>query len=290
MFFVNFAKIANIDFSLFAEIVKTILVGIVQGVTEWLPISSTGHMILFNELVKIHISKNFFDNMFSIVIQLGSILAVLYLYFDKLNPFSLKKGMAQRKATLSLWGKIVLACVPAAVIGLLLDDFIHEKLYGPLVVAATLILYGLLFLLINDKNSKANIDNFSDLNYKTALLIGAFQVLALIPGTSRSGATILGAIILGASRHIAAEFSFFLAIPVMFGASMYKILKYFLTSGIPSSYELLILFVGTLTAFIVSVFSIKFLMNFIKKHSFKAFGYYRIALGIVVILFFSLIK
>lgn len=274
----------------FIEILKSIIIGVIQGITEWLPISSTGHMIIFNEIIKMNISKDFFDNMFSVVIQLGSILAVVYLYFHKLNPFSPQKSTLQKKDTISLWIKVLIGSIPAAIIGFLLDDFIHEKLYSPLTVAIALIVYGILFIIIENKNKPAKIKEFKDLDYKTALLIGGFQVLALIPGTSRSGATIVGAIILGASRYIAAEFSFFLAIPVMFGASGYKILKYSLNTGLPSVEESSILIVGMITAFIVSVFAIKFLMNYIKKHDFKSFGYYRIILGIIVILYFSIAK
>lgn len=272
------------------EFLKSIIIGIVQGITEWLPISSTGHMILLNEFMKLNISKEFLD-MFLVVIQLGSILAVVYLYFNKLNPFSSKKNTLQKKETVSLWLKVLIGSVPAAIIGFLFDDFIHEKLYGPITVALTLIIYGILFLIIENKNNIPIIKKFNDLDYKTALLIGVFQVLALIPGTSRSGATIVGAIILGTSRYIAAEFSFFLAIPVMFGASGYEILKYFLkVNTLFSPQEFLILFTGMVTAFIVSVFAIKFLMNYIKKNNFKLFGYYRIILGIMVVLYFSLVK
>lgn len=272
------------------EILKAIFIGIVQGITEWLPISSTGHMIIFNEIIKMNISKEFFDNMFSVIIQLGSILAVVYLYFHKLNPISPKKSAAEKKETLALWGKVLIGSIPAAVIGLLLDDFIHEKLYSPLTVSIMLIVYGGLFILIENRNSQARIKSFSELDYKTALLIGAFQVLALIPGTSRSGATIIGAMILGASRYIAAEFSFFLALPVMFGASGYKILKYFIAFGVPSATEITLLSIGMVVAFVVSVFAIKFLMNFIQKHNFTPFGKYRIVLGAIVITYFSLIK
>lgn len=272
------------------EFLKSIIIGIVQGITEWLPISSTGHMILLNEFMKLNVSKEFLD-MFLVVIQLGSILAVVYLYFNKLNPFSSKKNTLQKKETVSLWLKVLIGSVPAAIIGFLFDDFIHEKLYGPITVALTLIIYGILFLIIENKNNMPGIKKFNDLDYKTALLIGGFQVLALIPGTSRSGATIVGAIILGTSRYIAAEFSFFLAIPVMFGASGYEILKYFLkVNTLFSPQEFLILFTGMVTAFIVSVFAIKFLMNYIKKNNFKLFGYYRIILGIMVVLYFSLVK
>ncbi|MDQ5984200.1 MAG: Undecaprenyl-diphosphatase [Eubacteriales bacterium SKADARSKE-1] len=271
----------------FLEMIKAILIGIVQGVTEWLPISSTGHMILFNEFIKLDVSESFLE-MFLVVIQLGSILAVIYLYFHKLNPLSHKKSIIEKRDTLSLWGKVLVGCVPAAVIGFLFDDIIHDMFYNSYVVAATLILYGVLFILIENRNKRPIVKNFNELTYKMALLIGAFQVLALIPGTSRSGATILGAVILGASRYVAAEYSFFLAIPVMFGASGYEILKYILKDEFSFSIsEWLILIVGMLTAFLVSIVAIKFLMNYIKKHDFKAFGYYRIILGIIVLLYFT---
>ena len=275
---------------IFIEILKSIIIGIVQGITEWLPISSTGHMILLNEFIKLNVTKEFMD-MFLVVIQLGSILAVVYLYFHKLNPFSRKKNIIEKKETISLWIKVLIGSIPAAIIGFLFDDFIHEKLYSPLTVAITLIVYGVLFIIIESQNKRAKIKKFDELSYKTALLIGGFQVLALIPGTSRSGATIVGAIILGASRDVAAEFSFFLAVPVMFGASGYEILKYFLKSkNLFSFQEFSILIIGMAVAFIVSVFAIKFLMNYIKKHNFKVFGYYRIILGLIVIIYFSLVR
>lgn len=274
----------------FLEIIKAVLIGIIQGVTEWLPISSTGHMILFNEFIKLNVSKPFLD-MFLVVIQLGSILAVVYLYFYKLNPFSSKKSEIEKRDTISLWGKVLVGCIPAAIIGFLFDDIIHDMFYNSYVVAATLILYGVLFILVENRNKRPLVKNFNGLTYKMALLIGTFQVLALIPGTSRSGATILGAVILGASRYVAAEYSFFIAIPVMFGASGYEILKYILKDEfLFSSLEWMILIVGMLTAFLVSVVAIKFLMNYIKKHDFKAFGYYRIILGIIVLLYFALAK
>lgn len=274
----------------FLEVIKAVLIGIVQGITEWLPISSTGHMILFDEFIKLNVSKSFFD-VFLVVIQLGSILAVIYLYFHKLNPFSSKKSEIEKRDTLTLWGKVMVGCIPAALIGFLFDDIIHNMFYNSYVVAATLILYGILFILVENRNKRPIVKNFRELNYKMALLIGAFQVLALIPGTSRSGATILGAVILGASRYVAAEFSFFVAIPVMFGASGYEVLKYILKDEfLFSSAEWLILIIGMLTAFFISVVAIKFLMNYIKRHDFKAFGAYRIILGIIVLLYFSLAR
>lgn len=271
-----------------AEILKAVVIGVVQGITEWLPISSTGHMILLDEFIKLNVTKSFLD-MLLVVVQLGSILAVLYLYFNKLNPLSKRKSEAEKKETFSLWGKVIVGCIPAAVVGFLLDDFIHEKLYSPVTVALMLILYGILFLIIENKNRQAPIDRLNKLGYKTALLIGVFQVLALVPGTSRSGATIIGASLLGASRSVAAEYSFFLAIPVMFGASGLKLLKYVLKVGMSFSItEIGILLSGVMVAFLVSIWAIKFLMSYIKEHDFKLFGYYRIALGIVVLLYFAL--
>lgn len=268
------------------EVAKAIIIGIVQGITEWLPISSTGHMILLDEFIKLNVTKSFLD-MFLVVIQLGSILAVVYLYFQKLNPFSSQKSPLEKKETISLWLKVAIGCVPAAIIGFLFDDFIHEKLYSSITVALTLILYGILFILIEKQKRAYPIDKLEKLDCKTALFIGLFQVLALIPGTSRSGATIIGATLLGASRTVAAEYSFFLAVPVMFGASGFKFLKYILKVGFHfSTTELAILLFGMLVAFFVSVWAIKFLMNYIQKHDFKAFGVYRIVLGIVVLLYF----
>ncbi len=269
---------------IFFEIIKAILFGIVQGISEWLPISSTGHMILLEQFLPLKLSKNFIDT-FLVVIQFGSILAVVLLYFNKLNPFSKSKSEQAKKNTLSLWSKIIIGVLPAGFVGLLLDDFIDSYFYNWQTVATMLIVYGVLFILIENRKNEAVIKNFSDLSYKTAFFIGCFQVLALIPGTSRSGATILGAVILGASRYIAAEFSFFLAVPVMLGASAFKLLK----AGFAfSALEWAVLFVGTLVAFLVSVFAIKFLMNYIRKHDFKAFGKYRIVLGVIVILYFLL--
>lgn len=272
------------------EILKAIIIGVVQGITEWLPISSTGHMILLDEFIKLNVTKSFLD-MFLVVIQLGSILAVLYLYFHKLNPFSSNKSAIEKKETSSLWLKVVVGCVPAAVVGFLFDDFIHETLYSPVTVAITLILYGVFFILIECQNRAYPITGLEKLDYTTALLIGFFQVLALVPGTSRSGSTIIGAALLGASRTVAAEYSFFLAIPVMVGASGFKFLKYILRVGLSfTATELGILFFGMLVAFLVSVWAIKFLMSYIQKHGFKAFGYYRIILGALVLLYFLALK
>ncbi len=267
------------------EIIKVVILGIVEGITEWLPISSTGHMILVNEFIKLNVSDDFME-MFLVVIQLGAILAVCLLYFDKLNPFSPRKSPAKKKETWELWFKVLAGCLPAAVIGLAFDDELDELFYNPQTVAATLIIYGILFIVVENYNKtrKPTIRRLSELTYRTALLIGLFQVLALIPGTSRSGATILGAMIIGTSRQVAAEYSFFLSIPVMFGASLLKILKYgFHYTG----YEVILLVIGMVVAFFVSVFAIKFLMGYIKKNDFKAFGYYRIALGILVAVYFA---
>ena len=269
----------------FVEILKVIVLGIVEGFTEWLPISSTGHMILVDEIIHLNVTEDFME-VFRVVIQLGAILAVVLLYFSKLNPFDPGKTAKQKRSTLILWVKIVVACIPAAVFGLLLDDWMDAHLYNGYVVAVTLILYGVLFIVLENRNQNTEfpIQRVTQISYQTALYIGLFQVLSLIPGTSRSGSTILGAMILGCSRGAAAEFSFFLGIPVMFGASLLKLVKYgFHFSGI----ELFYLIFGMVIAFVVSVYSIKFLMGYIKRNSFKFFGYYRIVLGVIVLAFFS---
>ena len=282
------------------EYLKSVLLGIVQGITEWLPISSTGHLILLNEFIGLTVSNDavrneaFFD-MFKVVIQFGSILAVLVLYFHKLNPFSGKKTAEQRGDTWRLWGKVLIASIPAGVIGLLFDDLISGKLSTPPVIALALILYGVLFIWLESRDRKPRITRFSEMSYQTALFIGVFQMLALIPGTSRSGSTILGAVFLGCSRFVAAEFSFFMAIPVMFGASAIKLGKFALSSVqggevVFTGTEWGILLVGMVVSFLVSVVVIRFLMNFIKKHDFKPFGYYRIVLGILVLLYFFVLK
>lgn len=266
------------------EFIKSIILGIIEGITEWLPISSTGHMILANSFMD---STTGFTSseLFLYVIQFGAILAVVTLFFKKLNPLSPSKTSEEKKETWEMWIKVIIACIPAAVIGLLFDSYM-EKIETPFVVAAMLILYGILFIIVEKMNKKIKVENMSEMTYKTALLIGMFQVLSIIPGTSRSGATILGAILLGTSRTVAAEFSFFLAIPVMVGVSALKIL---------GNLELLvfeniaILLVGMIVAYIVSMISIKFLMNFVKNHDFKGFGWYRIILGILVILKFIFI-
>lgn len=270
------------------ELLKTILLGVVEGITEWLPISSTGHMILLDEFIKLDVSDAF-KEMFMVVIQLGAILAVVVLYFHKLNPFSPKKSAVQKKETWSLWAKVLVASIPAGVVGLLFDDMLDSLFYNYQTVSVTLILYGVLFIAVEyiNRNRRPAVRTLDALSYKTVLWIGVFQMLALIPGTSRSGATIIGAMLLGASRAVAAEFTFFLAIPAMLGASLLKIAKFFMETGLGmTGGEIGILLTGMAVAFIVSVLAIKFLMRFIKKNDFKPFGWYRIALGVLVLLYF----
>ena len=268
------------------ELLKTIILGIVQGITEWLPISSTGHMILVDQFMPLNQPADFIE-LFLVVIQFGSILAVVTLYFNKLNPFSPKKTAAEKTDTWIMWLKVFVACIPAAVIGLLFDDLINKYTYNAWVVSAALIVYGILFIIIEKRNKQPKIESINALDYKTALLIGAFQVLSLIPGTSRSGSTILGAVILGASRFVAAEFSFFLAVPVMLGASSLKVVKFFLETDTGFTQDqIIILITGMIVAYIVSIIAIKFLMSYIRNHDFTAFGYYRIIVGILVILYF----
>lgn len=266
------------------EFIKAILYGIIQGITEWLPISSTGHMILFEEFAPLGLGDAF-RSVFLVVIQLGSILAVVVLFFHKLNPFSPRKNKEERRETWSLWGKVLVAVIPAGIIGVVFNDEIDRLFFRPQVVAATLILYGVLFILLERRKRKPTIRSFHELGYREALLIGACQVLALVPGTSRSGATILGAVFLGSSRVVASEFSFFLAIPVMLGASLLKLAE---AGGGFSTLEWSVLITGAVTAFIVSIFAIRFLLGFIKRNDFTAFGYYRIVLGLLVLLYFSL--
>lgn len=269
------------------EIFKVLILGIVEGITEWLPISSTGHLILVDEFIKLNASDAF-KEMFNVVVQLGAIMAVVVLYFQKLNPFSAKKSRTQKIHTIQLWMKVVVACIPAAVLGILFDDWMEEHFHNYIVVAIMLIVYGVLFIWVENWNKKAEprVTKLSTLSYKTALFIGLFQVLSLIPGTSRSGATILGALLLGVSRYVAAEFTFFLAIPVMFGASGIKLLKFFSEGAGITGMEVAMLSVGCIVAFVVSVIAIKFLMGYIKKNDFKVFGYYRIILGILVLGYF----
>lgn len=270
------------------EILKAALLGIIEGITEWLPISSTGHMILVEEFVKLNVSENFME-MFRVVIQLGAILAVVILYFQKLNPFSPKKSSQEKKNTMSIWYKVIIGVIPAGILGVLFDDWFDEHFYNYIVVAVMLIVYGVLFIMIenNNKGKETKINNFNDLSYKTALLIGIIQILSLVPGTSRSGVTILGAIMLGTSRFVAAEYSFFLSIPIMFGASALKLLKFgFDFTGT----EISILATGMVVAFVVSIIAIKFLMSYIKRNDFKVFGWYRIVLGILVLGYFIISK
>ncbi len=269
------------------ELLKVVIIGVVEGLTEWLPVSSTGHMILVDEFIRLNVDQKFMD-MFLVVIQLGAIMAVVVLNFEKLNPFSGWKSRQEKKDTVDLWKKVIVACLPAAVIGLALNDYMEEHLMNAPVVAAMLILYGVLFIVVENYNKRRRprVQSLERLDYKTALIIGFFQVLSLVPGTSRSGATILGGILFGASRYVATEFTFFLAIPVMFGASLLKIVKFgFHYSGA----EILILVIGMATAFVVSVLSIKFLLQYIKRNDFKAFGWYRIVLGIVVLAYLFLV-
>lgn len=268
------------------EILKVIVLGMVEGFTEWLPISSTGHLILIDNLIRLNVSAEFMA-MFRVVIQLGAILAVVVLYFQKLNPLDGRKRASQQRATWMLWMKIVLACLPAAFFGFFLDDWLDAHLYNGFVVSLTLILYGLLFILIEDRNKfrKPEIVKTGKLSFQTAFYIGVFQVLALIPGTSRSGATIIGAMLLGCSRAVAAEFSFFLGIPVMFGASLLKIVKFGLHFSLLEFFYLLL---GMAVAFFVSVYSIQFLMSWVKKNDFKLFGYYRIVLGVIVLIWYTI--
>lgn len=276
----------------FIEMLKAIFLGIVEGITEWLPVSSTGHMILVDEFMRLKVSAEFME-LFLVVIQLGAISAVPVFFFGKLNPFSKNKTSEEKKATWTLWTKVVVGVLPAAIIGVLLDDFLDEHLYNYIVVSIALVVYGIVFILIEKaKNSGANVSNsfrverIEDLTYRDALVIGAFQVLSLIPGTSRSGSTIIGGMMAGVSRSVSAEFSFFMAIPVMIGASLLKIVKFISEGYTVNTAELGLLFIGILVSFIVSLFSIKFLMDFVKRHTFIPFGIYRIVLGIGVLSFF----
>ena len=310
----------------YVELLKSAFLGLVEGITEWLPISSTGHMILVDEFIQLDVSEDFW-NMFLVVIQLGAILAVCVLYFHELNPFSPSKGKEGRRATWTLWGKIILGCIPAAVIGLPLDDFMEEHFYNAVVVAAALIVYGILFIVIENwrarkrekilagqvqskgrpagrhyassiqvqegKDSEnadfGTITSLDQLSWKTALGIGCFQVLSLVPGTSRSGSTIIGGLLLGCTRSVASKFTFFLAIPVMFGASGLKLVKYFLEGGAFDAEGIAILAVGCIVAFVVSLLTIRWLMSFVRNHDFKGFGVYRIILGVVVLAYFLVI-
>ncbi len=269
------------------ELFKAFILGVIEGITEWLPISSTGHMILAEEFFKLNTSEEFME-MFRVVIQLGAILAVVILYFNKLNPLAPSKSKEEKLAAMSIWYKVLVGCIPAGILGVLFDDWLDEHFYNYQTVALTLIIYGILFIIVENRNKgkAAKINNFNELTYQTALFIGLFQILALIPGTSRSGATILGAILLGSSRYIAAEYSFFLSIPIMFGASALKLVKFGLDF---TDMEVAILLTGMAVAFVVSVIAIRFLMSFIKRNDFKAFGWYRIILGAIVVGYFALV-
>nr|WP_054757389.1 undecaprenyl-diphosphate phosphatase [Liquorilactobacillus satsumensis] len=268
------------------DIIKAIILGIVEGVTEFLPISSTGHLVLVDEFIKLQQSKQFVD-MFNVVIQLGAIMAVVVIYFHKLNPLSPRKSVIERKKTWTLWKKVIIAIIPSVIVGFPLNDWMDEHLMNWFVVSMALIIYGgVLFIVIENRNKNIapKYDNLDTLTYKTAIAIGLFQVLALIPGTSRSGSTILGGIMIGTSRFVATEFSFFLAIPTMFGASLLKLYKYFNHGGSLAGLQGVVLAVGVLVSFVIAYLSIRFLLNYVKKNDFKAFGWYRIVLGGVVVI------
>ena len=270
------------------EILKAVLFGIVEGITEWLPVSSTGHLILLNEFVTLNVSEEF-NSMFDVVIQLGAILAVIVLFFHKLNPFALSKSKAEKSQTWNLWFKVCAAIIPSGVVGVLFDDWMDAHLHNGIVVSIALIVYGIAFILVERRNqgkySKA-ISDVHDIDYKTAIMIGIFQCLSLVPGTSRSGSTILGAILIGVGRSAGAEFSFFMAIPTMLGASAIKGLKFLLSGVEATGTEIGVLIVGCVVSFIVSLLVIKGLMEYVRKHSFSAFGIYRIVLGIIVLIYF----
>ena len=269
------------------EILKAVLFGIVEGITEWLPVSSTGHLILLNEFINLKVSPQF-QSMFDVVIQLGAILAVIVIFFEKLNPFSPKKSPAKKNATWQLWFKVCLAILPSGIVGVLFDDWMDAHLHHGIPVAIALIVYGIAFILVEKRNEgiKPRIGKVWHIDYKTALLIGCFQCLSLVPGTSRSGSTILGAILLGVGRGAGSEFSFFMAIPTMLGASAIKLLKFLLSGAAFGFGEFVLLLVGTAVSFIVSMAAIKALMSYVRKHSFSAFGWYRIVLGAVVLVYF----
>ena len=285
------------------ELLKALFLGIVEGITEWLPISSTGHMILVDEFIKLNVSADFLE-LFLVVIQIGAILAVIVIYFTKLNPFSTKKTPIEKKATWRLWGLVVVSCTPAAVVGLSLDDFFNEHFYSAWTVAVALIVYGIIFIVIETKKGKQDdffirnytgeeplrlnkVETVEELDLKTAFIIGCFQCLAIIPGTSRSGSTIIGGMLAGCSRVAATEFTFFLAIPVMFGWGALKTLNMILKGAAMTTTEIGVLIVGIVSAFVVSVIAIKFLLKYIKAHDFKAFGVYRIIVGVIVITYFG---
>ncbi|NLL75474.1 MAG: undecaprenyl-diphosphate phosphatase [Erysipelothrix sp.] len=272
----------------FIEILKVIFLGIVEGITEWLPISSTGHMILVDEFIKLNVSPQFME-MFLVVIQLGAVMAVVVLYWNKLFPFSFEHGIRIKKDSMTMWFKILVASIPAGVIGVLFDDVFNELFFNPTTVAIMLILFGVIFIVVEDRSrgKRLKVNDISEITYYTAFLIGVFQLIAAIfPGVSRSGATIIGALILGVSRVVGAEFTFFLAIPAMFGGSALKLVKFMKFAGAFSGAEIVYLGLGTVVAFVVSIFALKFLVGYVKKHDFTVFGWYRIALGIVVLLYF----
>lgn len=277
---------------MFIEILKVILLGIIEGVTEWLPVSSTGHILLLDEFIKLNMSDAF-KSMFTVVIQLGAILAVVVIYWNKVWPF--KKGQSHlisiSKSKMIMWAKIIVACIPAAIIGIKFDDYIEEHFYNYFVISLALIIFGILFIIIENRNKESHkklVDSIDKITYKQAFIVGLFQVIAAVfPGTSRSGATILGGIAIGLSRTISAEFTFFLAIPTMFGASLLKLVKFGFSF---TAMEAFVLLLGTAVSFVVSVITIKFLMNYIKNNDFKVFGYYRIALGVLVLIYFGLIR
>ena len=267
------------------DIIKTIILGIIQGITEWLPISSTGHLILFNQIWQLSMKPEVFE-VFKVVIQFGSILAVLFLYFNKLNPWAKGKSPAKQKETFRLWINVIIGCIPAGIVGVLLDDIIEGYLSAEFVIAITLIAYGIIFILMAKHPKTPTINSLNELTPKSSLKIGCFQCLALIPGTSRSGATILGGLQTGCSRYVASEFSFFIAIPVMAGASLLKIVKFFIKGNLFTFSQVFLILLGTVVSFIVSLFAIRALLNYVRNHDFSVFGWYRIVLGILVILFF----
>lgn len=269
---------------MFWILIKTIIIGVIEGITEWLPISSTGHMILANEFIKLNVTDEFWE-MFEVVIQLGAIMAVVILFFKDLFPWGFGKTKEDTKNTFSLWFKIIVGCIPCGVIGVLFDDYINEKFYNPWTVAIMLIVYGVIFIIVENvnKNKKPRVTDINKLSYLDALKVGLFQVLSIIPGTSRSGSTIIGGLAIGLGRKVVANYTFFLSIPVMFGASFLKLLKF---GFVFTKVEAIILVTGMITAFVVSIISIKFLLKYIKNNDFKVFGYYRIILGLIVILYF----
>ena len=270
------------------EILKAVLFGIVEGITEWLPVSSTGHIILLDEFIRLSATEEF-KSMFDVVIQLGAILAVIVLFFNKLNPFALKKSKVEKKQTWTLWFKVIAAIIPSGVVGVLFDDWMDEHLHNGIVVAIALIVYGIAFILVERRNNGKHLRltaDVHDISWKKAIGIGVFQCLSLVPGTSRSGSTILGAIMLGVGRGAGAEFSFFMAIPTMVGASGIKLLKFVLSGVGITSTEIAVLLVGCVVSFIVSLLVIKGLMEYVRKHSFSAFGVYRIILGVIVLAYF----